>query len=228
MIKHVFFDLDDTLLDFGKAEAAALKKALCLHGIEITPELSARYSRINDEQWKKLERGEMTREQVLLRRFEIFFAESGLSADAQAVQNDYERLLGIGHYFVDGAPELLEALSGRYRLYIASNGTASVQDGRIKSAGIGKYFDAVFISEHIGFNKPSREFFEACFAQIPGLRREECIMVGDRLSSDILGGKNAGIMTCLFDPKGLPDDPDIVPDVRISSLGELPKLLEQM
>ena len=150
MIKHVFFDLDDTLLDFGKAEAAALKKALCLHGIEITPELSARYSRINDEQWKKLERGEMTREQVLLRRFEIFFAESGLSADAQAVQNDYERLLGIGHYFVDGAPELLEALSGRYRLYIASNGTASVQDGRIKSAGIGKYFDAVFISEHIG------------------------------------------------------------------------------
>lgn len=228
MIKHVFLDLDDTLLDFGRAEAAALGKALRLHGIEASSELCARYSAINDAQWARLEKGELTRPQVLLRRFELLFAEFGIAADAAAVQNDYERLLGIGHYFIDGAPELLETLKGKYRLYIASNGTASVQAGRIKSAGIAPYFDGIFISEHLGANKPSREFFEACFAQIPELRKSECIMVGDRLGSDILGGINAGIKTCRFNPKSLPGDVNIVPDAEVKSLSELPALLEKL
>lgn len=228
MIKHVFLDLDDTLLDFGKAEAGALKKALSMHGVEPRPELCARYSEINNAQWTRLERGELTRRQVLLTRFELLFAEFGIDADAAAVQEDYERLLGIGHYFIDGAPELLEALKDKYRLYIASNGTASVQAGRIKSAGIAPYFDGIFISEHLGADKPSREFFEACFARIENFDKNECVMVGDRLSSDILGGKNAGIKTCRFNPKSLPGDPDIVPDAEIKSLAELPALLEKM
>lgn len=228
MIRNVFIDLDDTLLDFGKAEAVALRKALTLADIPVTDELIARYSKINAAQWAKLERGELTRQEVLVRRFDILFEEYGIKKSSLAVQDDYERLLAIGHWFIDGAPELLEALSGKYRLYLASNGTASVQAGRIKSAGIGKYFDECFVSEHIGYNKPSREYFEACFAKIPDFKREESIMVGDGLGSDILGGINAGIKTCWFNPKGLEPRPGIQADFEIQKLSQLPELLRKL
>ena len=147
MIKYVFMDIDDTLLDFGKAEAAAIKKTFERIGVPATPEVISRYSEINDEHWKMLERGELTREQVLVYRFDALFAELGIkNVPSEMAQASYEYLLGIGHYFVDGAPELLEALKGKYELYIVSNGTASVQDSRLESAGIAPYFKDIFIS----------------------------------------------------------------------------------
>lgn len=143
-------------------------------------------------------------------------------------QASYEYLLGIGHYFVDGAEELLEALKDKYELYIVSNGNASVQDRRLKSAGIIPYFKDIFISERVGFNKPSAEFFEACFKRIPGFEKDKAVVVGDRLSSDILGGINAGVRTCWFNPKGEAPDPDIPADYEIKHLSELPALLERI
>lgn len=229
MIKFVFLDIDDTLIDFGKAEAAAIKKTFERVGIPTSPEVIKRYSEINDSQWALLERGELTREQVLVRRFDILFDELGIRGiPSEMVQASYEYLLGIGHYFVDGAPELLEALKGKYRLFIASNGTAPVQDGRIKSAGIAPYFEKIFISERVGADKPTREFFNAMFAQIDGFEPDSAIIVGDRLTSDILGGINAGIKTCWFNPHSLPANPDIPADYEIHNLSELPKLLEKI
>ena len=137
MIKYVFMDIDDTLLDFGKAEAAAIKKTFERIGVPATPEVISRYSEINDEHWKMLERGELTREQVLVYRFDALFAELGIkNVPSEMAQASYEYLLGIGHYFVDGAPELLEALKGKYELYIVSNGTASVQDSRLEARAL--------------------------------------------------------------------------------------------
>ena len=229
MIKYVFMDIDDTLLDFGKAEAAAIKKTFERIGVPATPEVISRYSEINDEHWKMLERGELTREQVLVYRFDALFAELGIkNVPSEMAQASYEYLLGIGHYFVDGAPELLEALKGKYELYIVSNGTASVQDSRLESAGIAPYFKDIFISERVGFNKPSAEFFDACFERIPGFEKDKAIIVGDRLSSDILGGINAGVKTCWFNPNGEAPDPDIPADYEIKRLSELPALLESI
>ncbi len=229
MIKFVFLDIDDTLLDFGKAEAAAIKKTFDRLGVPSTPEVIARYSRINDEHWARLERREVTREQVLVRRFDTLFAELGIkNVPSELAQASYEYLLGIGHYFVDGAPELLEALKGKYEMYIVSNGTASVQDSRLESAGIAPYFKGIFISERLGADKPSREFFELAFSQIEGFERDKAVIVGDRLSSDILGGINAGIRTCWFNPGRLPARADIVPDCEIHALSELPELLEKL
>ncbi len=229
MIKYVFLDIDDTLLDFGKAEAAAIKKTFERIGVPATPEVIARYSRINDEHWARLERRELTREQVLVQRFDALFAELGIkNVPSEMAQASYEYLLGIGHYFVDGAPELLEALDGKYELYIVSNGTASVQDSRIESAGIARYFKGIFISERLGADKPSREFFERVFSRIEGFERDKAIIVGDRLSSDILGGINAGIKTCWFNPKALPQSGDIVPDHEVHALSELPELLKNL
>ena len=228
MIRYVLFDVDDTLLDFGKAEAAAIRKTFERIGIPVTDELIRRYSEINAQQWSRFEKGEITREKLLTERFDILFSELGINVPSEMAQASYEYLLGIGHYFVDGAEELLEALKDKYELYIVSNGNASVQDRRLKSAGIIPYFKDIFISERVGFNKPSTEFFEACFEHIPGFEKDKAVIVGDRLSSDILGGINAGVKTCWFNPRGDAPDPDIPADYEIKHLGELPALLESI
>ena len=228
MIRYVLFDVDDTLLDFGKAEAAAIRKTFERIGIPVTDELIRRYSEINAQQWSRFEKGEITREKLLTERFDILFSELGINVPSEMAQASYEYLLGIGHYFVDGAEELLEALKDKYELYIVSNGNASVQDRRLKSAGIIPYFKEIFISERVGFNKPSAEFFETCFERIPGFEKDKAVIVGDRLSSDILGGINAGVKTCWFNPRGDAPDPDIPADYEIKHLNELPALLESI
>lgn len=228
MIRYVLFDVDDTLLDFGKAEAAAIRKTFERIGIPVTDELIRRYSEINAQQWSRFEKGEITREKLLTERFDILFSELGINVPSEMAQASYEYLLGIGHYFVDGAEELLEALKDKYELYIVSNGNASVQDRRLKSAGIIPYFKDIFISERVGFNKPSAEFFETCFERIPGFEKDKAVIVGDRLSSDILGGMNAGVKTCWFNPRGDAPDPDIPADYEIKHLSELPALLESI
>ena len=179
MIKYVFLDIDDTLLDFGKAEAAAIKKTFDRIGVPSSPEVIALYSRINDEHWAMLERGELTREQVLVKRFDALFAELGIkNVPSEMAQASYEYLLGIGHYFVDGAPELLQALKDKYELYIVSNGTASVQDSRLESAGIAPYFKDIFISERLGADKPTKKFFDIVFSRIEGFERDKAVIVG--------------------------------------------------
>ena len=228
MVTAVFLDLDDTLLDFKQAEAVALRKTLTQLGIEPTAETVARYSAINQSQWELLERGELTRDQVLHRRFDILFETLGVRRDSHAVQAIYERQLAVGHYFIPGAPELLETLFPRYDLYLVSNGTATVQTGRLESAGISRYFKAIFLSELVGHNKPDKAFFDHCFAAASGLRRDQSIIVGDSLTSDILGGRNAGIRTCWFNPKGKPPRADIPADYEISALSQLPPLLGRL
>jgi len=224
----VLLDIDDTLLDFHKAEALALAKALREMQVDPAPETIARYSQINKQQWELLEEGLLTRKQVLLRRFEILFQELGLVRSAEKTRDLYERNLSIGHYFMPGAEKLLDDLCGSYALYIVSNGTGSVQAGRIASAGIGRYFEKIFISEEIGYEKPTAAFFERCFAQIPGFDRERALIVGDSLSSDIRGGINAGIMTCWYNPGNKAPRQDITPDFIIHDLAELPGMLAEL
>ncbi len=228
MIKNVLLDLDDTIFDFHLAEKIALTKTLLAFGIEPTEDVVTRYSEINASLWRKLELCEMSREEVLVGRFELLFRELNVSCDALSARRSYEKNLSVGHYFIDGAPELLKALSGKYKLYLASNGTASVQIPRIESSGIEKYFDGIYISELVGFNKPDKRFFERIFDGIEDFSKDETIIVGDSLSSDILGGKNAGVKTCLYNPRLKEISGDITPDYAIKALAELPSLLEAL
>ena len=133
-----------------------------------------------------------------------------------------------GHYFLPGAEEALEKLSGKYRLFLASNGTAKVQAGRMKSANLYRFFEKVFVSQEIGFNKPSIHYFEGCFAQIPGFDRSKAIIVGDSLTSDMQGGQNAGIATCWVNPGHAPRKENIRVDYEIESLSQFPALLESL
>ena len=227
MIEFLFLDLDDTILDFHKAERIALSKTLKHMGLEPTEEVLVRYSAINKLHWQMLERGELTRAQVLVRRFEVLFDELGMEVDGTVCARTYEGFLGVGHYFLPGAEETLEQLFGKYRLFLASNGTASVQKGRMTSANLYRWFEQVFISQEIGHNKPAKEYFEACFQRIPGFDRDKTMIVGDSLSSDILGGIRAGIKTCWVNPSG-DHAGEIQPDYQIAALSQLPQLLESL
>ena len=226
MIEFLLLDLDDTILDFHKAERIAIAKTFSDFGVEPTEAVLRRYHLINRSCWERLETGEWTREQVLVNRFSLLFDEVGVVADATACARAYEKNLSIGHYFLPGALEAVESLSKKYRLFLVSNGTASVQKGRMTSANLYPYCEKVFVSQEVGYNKPAREYFDKVFAQIPGFDPKKAIIVGDSLTSDILGGINAGIATCWVNPGHLPKREDIPADYEIEGIYQLEALLE--
>ena len=228
MIEFLFIDLDDTILDFHMAEQVALSKTLRFFGLEPDEQVIARYSQINREHWERLERKELTREEVLVGRFRVLFREYGLTVDPVQCARTYEGNLSQGHYFLPGAREAVESLSKKYRLYLASNGTARVQAGRLESANISHFFEKIFVSQEMGANKPDILYFQRCFAQIPDFDLQKAMIVGDSLSSDILGGIQAGMKTCWVNPTGKPCREDVRPDYEIQSIAQLEALLETL
>ncbi len=227
MIEFLFLDLDDTILDFHKAERLAIGKTIREFGVEPTGEILKLYHGINKWHWEQLELGKMTRDEVLVKRFGALFEELGAAVDAPACAKIYERNLSQGHYFLPGAEEAVDRLSKKYRLFLASNGTAVVQKGRMTSANLYRFFEKVFVSQEIGHNKPSKEYFDACFASIPGFDRSKAIMVGDSLTSDIRGGINAGLKTVWVNPDHK-DCGETKPDYEIEALHQLDALLETL
>ncbi len=228
MFEFLLIDLDDTIFDFKGQEKLALQQALKIFGIDPTEEVCHRYHLINKDHWERLERKEITREQVLVGRYEVLLQELGLDNDPVQLARTYEKCLSQGHLFLPGAVEALERLFGKYKLYIVSNGTSHVQAGRLKSANISRFFENIFISQDIGVNKPDKEYFARCFQKIPGFQKGKALIVGDSLSSDILGGINAGIKTCWVNTHKKPANPQIPADYEIESLAQLPALLESL
>ncbi len=228
MIKAVLLDSDDTLLDFGRAEHEALKRTFAQLHIEPGEETFSLYSAINRAHWEALERGELSRAQVLVYRFRALFEALGTEGDPERTQAIYERELSIGHWFVPGAVELLDYLKGKYKLWMVTNGNEKVQVPRLASAGIEPYFEDIFISQRIGFDKPRIEFFRRCFERTPPYAPGEMIIIGDSLTSDILGGINAGIHTCWFNFRNAAPRADIVPEFTVRSLAEIPAILEKL
>ena len=227
MMEFLFLDLDDTILDFHKAERIAISKTIREFGLEPTEEVLAQYHKINKWHWEQLELGRLTRAEVLINRFGVLFEQRGIAADAALCAKTYEKNLSIGHWFLPGAEETVDYLSKHYRLFLASNGTASVQKGRMTSANLYRFFETVFVSQEIGHNKPSKAYFDACFARSPGFDPAKAMIVGDSLSSDIQGGINAGITTVWVNPNHNPCG-DIKPDFEIEALHQLPALLEKI
>lgn len=228
MIEFVLIDLDDTILDFHKAERIALENTLRCFGVEPTPETIALYLQINRAHWQLLERGEITRRQVNEGRFVVLFQQLGHEVDGAACAAYYLSQLALTHDYLPGAKEALEQLQKKYRLFVASNGNVSVQIPRMANSGLNKLVEQAFISEELGQNKPSKAYFDICFSRITGFDSEKAIMVGDSLTSDMQGGINAGLRTCWFNPSGKPNTTAIRPDYEISSLAQLETLLEAL
>ena len=224
MIEFLLLDLDDTILDFHKAERIAISKTIREFGVEPTEEILNLYHEINDWHWKQLEKGILTRAEVLENRFKVLFEKLGKDVDSALCARTYEKNLSTGHWFLPGAEEAVDCLSKKYRLFLVSNGTASVQKGRMTSANLYRFFETVFVSQEIGHNKPSKAYFDACFARIPGFDKEKAMIVGDSLTSDIQGGINAGIKTVWVNP-GHKNSGEIKPDYEIEGLYQFETLL---
>ena len=228
MIKIVLWDVDGTLLDFGAAERAAIRSLFSEFGLgECTDAMLARYSEINTGFWQRLERGELTKAQILTGRFERFFGEYGIDTGIVRDFNDrYQLRLGDTIVFRDDSPGVVRSLKGRVKQYAVSNGTIAAQTKKLARSGLGELMDGVFLSEELGAEKPGIGFFEKVFAAIRPGDLSEVMIVGDSLTSDILGGMNAGIRTCWYDPEGEPVPEGYRPDYVISDLRQAADCLD--
>lgn len=220
MIDTILFDLDDTLLDFQKAVEKSLAKTLTYYDIEPTESIIAMYKEISSKLYKDYEKGLISASDRRDMRYKLLFEKLNVSHSPAEATDYYNKQLSVGHYFVDGAEEVLKQLYGKYRLYIASNGYTNVQMSRIESANIEQYFEDIFISKAIGYEKPDICFFLKCFQQIDNFNKKQTVIIGDNLKADIKGGKQVGIKTVWYNPKKLFCG-DIIPDYQINSLYDL-------
>ncbi len=228
MVEFLLLDLDDTILDFRWAEDQAIRRTFVDFGIDPTDEVVALYRQINWDHWRRLETGELDREQVRVGRFAVLFEALGMSGDALSCADTYVKYLSQGHKFLPGAEETLKRLAEKYRLFLVTNGNPPVQYGRLASAGISHYFEKIFISYEIGHNKPSVEFFDTCFTQIPGFDKARAMIIGDSQGSDMQGGTNAGIATCWINPNHWERREGVRIDHEIESLAQVEEILESM
>lgn len=227
MIRVILWDIDGTLLDFAAAEREAIRGCFATFGLgECTDEMLARYSVINRQHWEKLERKELTKPQVLIGRFEVFFAEEGLVADCAAFNDEYQIRLGDTVCFHDDGYELVQQLKGRVRQYAVTNGTKVAQQRKLRNSGLDALLDGVFISEDIGAEKPDIAFFHPVWETIGPYAPNEVLIVGDSLTSDMQGGNNAGIRCCWYNPKGVPAPEHLKIDYNIRDLREILTILE--
>lgn len=200
----LFLDIDNTLLDFKKAEAAAAGSVLKEFSLPHDDETVRLYSRINMSFWERFERGEIPKTEIFEGRFKELLSVLGCQGDAAAISRKYGENLAKGYFRMDGALEILEYLKERgYKLYATTNGFAFTQYNRIKKSGLEPFFDNIFISEEAGFQKPEKGYFDYCIDNISEKDRKKILIVGDSQSSDILGGINAGIDTCWFNTGSL-------------------------
>lgn len=200
MIKVILWDIDGTLLNFEKAEEAAIRHCFEAVGFGDCPDEWLRdYQHINHHYWKLLEEGKIERELLLIKRFEDFFGKYGLDVSKATIFNDlYQKQLGEYAFYNQNGRAIVEKLKGRVVQCAVTNGTGTAQRGKLAKSELDQLLDYIFISEELGYNKPDVRFFEAVFAKIGPYRKDEMLIVGDSLSSDIQGGINAGIKTCYY------------------------------
>ncbi len=228
MIKTLLWDIDGTLLDFSKAEAYGIRKCFEIFELgECTDEMLLRYSLINKKYWEMLERKELAKPQVLRGRFEEFFKSEGIRFHKIDEFNlEYQYRLGDKVFFCDNALETITSLKGKYKQYAVTNGTFVAQNRKLTASGLDKVFDDVFISDKIGYEKPSKEFFDFVQNIIGDFNSEEVMIIGDSLTSDMLGGNNANIICCWYNPKGNANKYNIRIDYEIKDIAEVLEILK--
>lgn len=219
----LLLDADNTLLDFSLAEKISITQTFKELGLPYDEKKVTLYQKINDECWKELEKGLLTNSQVYTVRFERYLKLIGKSFDTSVINEKYFSLLSQCTYKMDGCDEILDYLKEKYALYIVTNGAALNQNSRIKKSGLNDKINGYFISEEIGFKKPQKEFFDYVIEKIEEKDKSKILVIGDSLSSDILGGINAGIDTCFINWNNTQTNLDI--NYTVNNLYELKNIL---
>ena len=224
MIKYVFFDVDNTLIDFGESAKLAMPSLFKKMGYPYNEEVPKIYHRIGDPLWEAVERKEITGKYLRSVRWGLICKELGFECDSEKMEAEYAKQLSNFAVLIEGAEELLKYLKEKgYIIAIASNSYLEQQINRAKISGIDKYIDAYFASMDIGFEKPRIEFFNACFEGLGNPPKDEVIMIGDSLTADVGGGKEAGIKTIWFDKNRTYAENDS--DYAVTSLTDIKNIL---
>ncbi len=221
MYTTLFLDIDNTLLDFHACSHASLQTTFSACGLAFTDAVFPVFEEVNNALWREVELGTLTREELHAVRFPRLFARLGVAGDGVAAERLFRSGLAESHVEVPGATALLRYLYPRYRLCAASNSARAQQLRRLYLAGMLPYFSRVFVSEDMSCEKPRPGFFDGCFARLPGVRREQVLLIGDSLSADIRGGADSGLRTCWYNPDHLPLPSDVRPEYTVSSLAEI-------
>ncbi len=196
----LLFDADDTLFDYPKAESKALSWTFEDIGLAYLPEYLPVYHKYNRQVWQELEQGTLTALELRTKRFELLFHDLGIATDPDGFSSLYLKNLARGSDLLPGALETLQVLSRSCHIGLVTNGLADVQRPRLENSPIRPYIEKMFISEEVGAAKPEPAYFDRVFEAIGHPARSEVMIVGDSLTSDILGGVQYGIDTCWFNP----------------------------
>lgn len=225
MITNVLIDVDNTLLDFNKCAEAAIKIGFSKWNIGYSEKVFPLFLEVNDQLWHKIETGEIDKKTLYQLRWKTIFEKLGIDADGPAFEQDFRTIFSDSKEPVDGAYELLDYLSEKYTVCVASNASYQQQLKRLKHADMLKYFDAVFNSEQIGYPKPEVKFFDACFERLGNIPKESVIIIGDSLSADINGGAAYGLKTLWFNYAKAPVPNYVKADFIVNSLDEIKNIL---
>ena len=224
--KVILFDADKTLFDFKKAEREAFKNTMIDFGVDYDEDYHFNtYEEINSAIWKELEQGLITQQKLKVERFRRFIDKIEMNFDENEFASTYMKYLGDGSFLFEGAIELIEDLSKKYTLSIVTNGLTVVQERRIKKSVIAKYFKDIVISEEIGIAKPHPDIFEHAINNLGEFNKDEILMIGDNIGSDIKGGINYNIDTCLYNPNKVENKTDLIPTYEMSDYNEIRSLL---
>jgi len=221
--KYLLWDVDGTVLDFEAAERNAIRALFEKYNFgECSEEMLRSYSLINKKYWEALERNEMTKPEILVGRFREFFSNEGLDiSKAESFNTDYQLALGDTIAFCDDALTILKKEKEKHVLVAITNGTEVAQKKKLALSGLNEVFDFIFISEQVGYEKPSKLFFDRVIESVGIDNLSNALVIGDSLTSDIRGGINSKIDTCWYNPKNTPGNPAILPTYTISDLHEL-------
>lgn len=232
LIKVALIDIDNTLLSFSGYVKEAMRDGFSFFGLKpYTEDMFPIFERVNNSLWRQIEQGTLTFEELIRCRWNRIFKELEIDFDGREFEKYFRKELFYSAVPEDGAVDLLEYLSPKYTLCVASNGPYEQQINRLKIGKMHDYFTHFFVSSQIGAQKPSRQFFDHCFSVLretdfPGLLPEEVIIIGDSISSDISGGLEYGMRTCLYQkgdrgPSPVPSGADYV----VCSLAEIKNIL---
>jgi 2-haloacid dehalogenase len=223
--KYLFFDLDNTLLDFTKSSIHAFKVALKVFNKQYSKKIFDQYELINNELWKKYENKEIQKEYIFATRFCILFKQLNWNINGNVFQKLYQDILSIEVDYIPYSMFLVKKLHKNYKIYIVSNGLISTQEKRINNSMIKNYLDGVFLSERAGCAKPDVSFFDYCLKFNSDFSKDNILIIGDSLSSDIMWGNNLGIDTVWFNPKSVLLTVDIHPTYIVKDLRDLYKII---
>ena len=219
--KYLLFDVDDTLLSFEKSERKALTLAFNKYNIKSTNTLINDYHLTNIKYWKMVEKGIISRDECLIKRFDEFLVKNNINLASIDFENTYRYYLNKQAFLMKDAKLVLKKLEKNKQIYAITNGVYKTQKYRVKKAKLDKFFIHSFISDEIKYNKPNKLFMDYVCAYIKNFNKDEALIIGDSLSSDIKLGINSDVKTCYFNFKRLKNKDEIKPTYAIYSLKEL-------